>query len=223
LFYFCPGVVPSNVEDYKLIAEGEAPIEPKPIGWSLLIYLPYKIFPNWKFLAQLFSAIFLITTLILFKKVVKDEKLVWLLLLYPYFFFYSFVGLELTLFITIVLAAWFYNNQILMMISSLFRLEGVLFSLYFIFKKKKFIYLIGLIFFIVIIYLTYGIEYADYQITHVKLVAMNSIRITTIWIPVILNKWKKFFVKNFKLLFILEIITVAIYMIIKIVRFCGLF
>lgn len=222
LFYLFPKIVPSNVEDYRLIAEGKEPLEPKPIGWPALLYLPYQLFHNWNLVSQVFSTIFLMTALIFFKKIVKEDRLVWLLLSYPYFLFYSFVGLEQTFFITIVLMAWYFNNQLLMMASSLFRLEGTLFSLYFIFRKKRYLHILGLLFFIAIIYLTYGIEFTKQNVENWWNPVKNSLRITVILVPVALNKWKSLFKKNFRVLFTLEINAVIMYMIVKIMRFGDL-
>jgi len=116
----------------------------KPPGWPLFLLPFYTIYPNWIFWSIGFSFVFSFLALFLIYKI-SGEKIMWLFFFYPYFLYHSNFPLEVSVLSFLLTLAFYYlklkNNyffaNLFCNLSSFFRLEGILISLYLLLKNSQ--------------------------------------------------------------------------------------
>ncbi|MCM8807798.1 MAG: hypothetical protein NC926_07665 [Candidatus Omnitrophica bacterium] len=183
----------------------------KPPGWALFLYVFYSFYQNWLFWAVFFNFIFSFLAVYLLYKI-TNEKIMWLFFFYPFFLYHSYFPLETPIFCLLIILSFYYFRKnkfianFICNISSFFRIEGVLFSLYLLCKKIE---LKNLILFMVIssaaLYF-YGIAWVllyQYLISTKPMLLYQSLRhIIPFLIPLFVD-YKEFFTKHFRKIMIL--------------------
>jgi hypothetical protein len=173
----------------------------KPIGWGLFLLLFYSIYLNWAFWGILFSFIFSFFTLFLIYKM-TNEKIMWLFFFYPYYTYHSNFPLEASLFCFLITLAFYFIKKknllsnLICNISSLFRIEGILFSFYLLTKNFKIKNLFIFLVFSFIALYAYGVYYLMLNYTIVTPVVAYP-RIFIPFLLLMLLHYPNFFTKHF--------------------------
>lgn len=175
--------------------------EYKPIGWALVLYILCSIYDNWTFWGILLPFIFSTLALFFLYKI-TNEKIMWLFFFYPYFLYHQNFPMETSIFVFLIILSFYYLKKrnfvsnFLCNLSSIFRVEGIIFSFYLLTKKISLINLFLFFIFSLVAVYTYAYSYVYINYSFGTPFSQYPRLFIPFLIPLFIN-FEKFFTRHF--------------------------
>jgi len=173
----------------------------KPVGYTFILKLLtvfYKDFFFWGIITNFVVSTFLLY--LLYR--MTNERIMWLLFFFPSFLYWMNYPIEMSIFVLLImLAEYFYTEKeffsnLIANISSLFRIEGVIFSFYFLIRRIRIRYILLFLTTVCLSLYLYAIPYLKYNYEH-NPPPFALLRISIPFLVLLMIRFKKFFDEHF--------------------------